>query len=52
MCWHKWDKWKDFIAEMVMINSITHAKTDYKEERQARFCLKCGKKQVRIVQDV
>jgi hypothetical protein len=45
MCWHKWEKWQDFKAEMVRSNN-----TVYTCIMQLRHCLKCNKKQTRHVE--
>lgn len=37
---HKWTKWEQYNASMLLIADM---KTEYKQLRQRRTCLRCGK---------
>lgn len=58
MCWHKWDKWKEYeshytytpgILSPGYIQGRTFNGVDY---RQKRICLKCGKIQDKLIREL
>ncbi len=43
MCfWHKWSKWKEYIETGIKTHVWSHSSREYSENRQKRYCLKCG----------
>jgi len=57
MCFHKWDKWKEyqepysFYPGILAPASIQGIRLHSIEYRQKRVCLKCGKIQDKLVRD-
>ncbi len=57
MCWHKWDKWKEykqpysFIPGVLSLGYVQGKEFHSIEYRQKRICLKCGKVQDILIRD-
>lgn len=46
MCWHKWTKWEQYIQQgQMQRHPFAKEMLPFSEERQKRYCIKCGKKQ-------
>lgn len=50
MCWHKWTKWEQYDEEgMQQRHPFAKEMLPYREKRQKRHCIKCGKEQDEII---
>lgn len=43
---HRWTKWEQYNANILLLSDM---KTEYKELRQKRYCLRCNKMEVEHV---